>query len=425
MSKIKMRCITCGKWFQSANAKEVTCPECVQKAKKDKLASKAAPSAAQKIAGQGTPGTGSQAHPTTLPPRPKPATSAGHWFDSVSDVKISEPDPPQRPKLPPSPARESHGGAGNRAPGGYRDEHAPGGYRGAGGYRDEHAGSGGYRGPGAYHNAPLSGSIGQRPRQSGAGGPQMRDQRPGGPRVSTYRAGGPRGNRPMGRPKTLPTPKPKREKIPPPEPFKPTPEQIAQVEARYLELAATGEFDGIRTQIAQEITIPKKAVKHIIKELREREHIPSWWESQTYKGDSEEKEKIKIAYEPYLPVPPVGVHRKLADELDLKPGLVYQAIKAIRTDLNLPQYNDPTFHEDEFAEIQRKAREVREAREAAKAALAASNSAASPESAQVQVLTAESENGETPVPDATNSVEAPNTPLPATEDEREENAEQA
>ncbi len=134
MSKIKMRCITCGKWFQSANAKEVTCPECVQKARKDKLASKAAPPAAPKTPGQGLPGTGSLGHPATLPPKPKPAASSSRWFDSLNDVKVSEPEPPtQRPKSPPSPApRETYGGPGTRGPGTYRDDQAPGssGYRG-------------------------------------------------------------------------------------------------------------------------------------------------------------------------------------------------------------------------------------------------------------------------------------------------------
>jgi len=163
----------------------------------------------------------------------------------------------------------------------------------------------------------------------------------------------------------------KKEKIPPPEPFKPTSEQITQVEERYKELAIPSEFDGIRSQIAQELSIPKKAVKQIVKNLRERESIPSWWETQTYKGDNEEKEKIQTAYQPYLPIPPVGVHRKIADELDLKPGIVYQAIKTIRSELNLPPYNDPELHVEEFEEIKRKAREAREAREAAKAALAA------------------------------------------------------
>ncbi|MGH2509314.1 MAG: hypothetical protein ACRDHZ_18200, partial [Ktedonobacteraceae bacterium] len=296
MSKIKMRCITCGKWFQSANAKEVTCPECVQKAKKDKMALKAAPPATSKISGQNMSGPGSQAHPV-VPPKPKPATSS-HWFDSVSDVKISEPDPPPRPKLPPSPTREPYGGQGHRGPNTYRDERTPGNNRGPSSYRDERSAgpnANNYRGPSAYHNAPLSGSIAggigqQRPRQPGTGGAPTRGARPAGPRVDTYRTGAPRvgiprGGRPTGRPKPIATPKPKREKIPPPEPFHPTPEQIAQVEARYLELAAPSEFDGIRSQIAQELTIPKKAVKNIIKELREREHIQSWWEAQTYKGD--------------------------------------------------------------------------------------------------------------------------------------------
>jgi hypothetical protein len=104
------------------------------------------------------------------------------------------------------------------------------------------------------------------------------------------------------------------------------------------------EFDGIRTQISKELGIPKTAVKKIIKEYRERNEIPSWWEIQTYKGSEEELAKIKALYEPYLPLPPIGVHKQIAEELSLKPGEVYQAIKAIRLQMNLPQYNDPALH---------------------------------------------------------------------------------
>lgn len=403
MSKIKMRCTTCGKWFQSANAKEVTCPECAQKARKDKLASKAVPPAAQKTPGQGLPSTGNSVRPAAIPPKQKPASSGtSHWFDSLNDVKVSEPDPPQHPKLPPSPAiRETHGGPINRGPVTHHDERAQGGYRGPASYRDErgpnpggnnyrssgpyrdergHDAGSGYRGPGAYRNAPLSGSIvggiSQRPRQPMEGGAPAgppRGPRPGGGehRIDRYHVGAKR-EKPVAqkKPRPVSAPKPKREKIPPPEPFKPTPEQITQVETLYLELSAQGEFDGIRSQISQQLSVPKKAVKQIVKTLREREHIPSWWETQTYKGDTEEKEKIQAAYHPYLPIPPVGVHRLIADELDLKPGTVYQAIKTIRLEQNLPQYNDPTFHVAEFEEIKRKARESREVREAAIAAQA-------------------------------------------------------
>src|SRR2546421_1175436 len=155
-----------------------------------------------------------------------------------------------------------------------------------------------------------------------------------------YRSEGKKGGKPTKAkvPKPPTPPKPKREKIPPPAPFTPTTEQIAQVEGRYLELAVPTEFDGIRTQIAQELGIPKKAIKKIVKDLRESQSIPSWWELQTYKGSSEELEKIRAAYVPYLPLPSIGVHKTIAEELTLNPGDVYQAIKAIRLEMNLPQY---------------------------------------------------------------------------------------
>ncbi len=308
-------------------------------------------------------------------------------------MKVSEPEPPaQRPIPSSSPAPHD---AGTRGPGGYRDRdernnagpggyRGPGSYRGPGNYRDErNAGPGNYRGPGSYHNVPLTGSIvggisSQRPRQPMEGTAPGRGPRPGGSAPGDrYRGGERKGGRPVAprKPKASPAPRPRKEKIPPPEPFKPTPEQITQVEIRYRELAIPAEFDGIRTQIAQELSIPKKAVKQIVKALRDRESIPSWWETQTYKGDNEEKEKILAAYQPYLPVPPVGVHRKIADELDLKPGTIYQAIKMIRSELNLPAYNDPELHASEFEEIKRKAREAREAREAARAAQVAAQEA--------------------------------------------------
>jgi hypothetical protein len=179
----------------------------------------------------------------------------------------------------------------------------------------------------------------------GGGGPGRgpyteRTPRPGGPREGVA---GP--HKPKNRPVRPPAPpKPKRDKIPPPEPFTATAEQVTQVETRYTELASPTEFDGIRTQIARELNIPKKAVKKIIKELRDRQSIPSWWEIQTYKGTSEELDKIKATYEPLLPIPPVGVHKIIAEQLSLKPGTIYQAIKAIRLEMNLPQYNDPVLH---------------------------------------------------------------------------------
>src|SRR5258708_9739343 len=375
MSKIKIRCNPCGKWFQSANAKEVTCPDCKQKAKKEKLMAKSAPQTGRPLE-QGAPGQpGGPASRPVPPPPAKPASSgSSHLPDSQNDVKVAQPDQP-RPKLPSSPTpRANRGepdrgyrgagssrderGQGNyreeRRPGSYRDERGPGGYRdnrGRGGYRDERgqSSSGGYRNPAPYR---VGGGMGipdtaePRPRQPMTGGPTR------GPRPAEQGEGRPDRPRHSGKPgapkaktpKPQAPPKPKREKIPPPEPFAPTAEQIAQVEARYAELAVPAEFDGIRTQISKELIIPKPAVKKIVKEYREKQHIPSWWETQTYKGDSEEFEKIKAAYEPHLPLPAIGVHKQIAEQLSLKPSLGYQAIKAIRLEMTLPQFNDPPLH---------------------------------------------------------------------------------
>jgi len=216
-------------------------------------------------------------------------------------------------------------------------------------------------------------------------GPQ--GQRPGGP--SEQRPEGRKGPRPVKEKKPATPPKPKREKIPPPTPFVPTPEQVAQIEARYQELATPQEFDGIRTQISKELSIPKKAVKKVIQEFRERNQIPSWWEVQTYKGDSEELEKIKAAYEPHLPVPAIGIHKKIAEELGLKAGEVYQAIKAIRLEMNLPQFNDPALHAEELAaknnqEASKQQAETGETSEAGQA-----------ETGQVSETSEASETGET------------------------------
>jgi len=356
MSKTKIRCNTCGKWFQSANAKEVTCPDCLQKARKEKMAAKAAPPSAGKTA----PGTEAQARSVPPPPKPKPAAGGtSHWLDTQGDVKVAQPDQSTRPKIPSSPAPRDNRGAPERdrgsyqstGPGGYRDrdERGPGG---PGGYREgNYRSPGGYRGPAPYR---VGGGMGipdtdtQRPRQPmpGPGGP--RGPRPSGP--GEQRPDKRRDDKPADqkqktpKPKPVTPPKPKREKIPPPAPFKPTEEQIAQVEARYQELAVPTEFDGIRTQISKELGIPKTAVKKIIKDFREKQDIPSWWDLQTFKGNEEELAKIKEAYIPHLPLPPVGIHKQFAEALSLKPGDVYQAIKTIRLEMNLPQYNDPALH---------------------------------------------------------------------------------
>jgi hypothetical protein len=116
------------------------------------------------------------------------------------------------------------------------------------------------------------------------------------------------------------------------------------IEIRYQELAQPVEFDGIRTRIAAELGIPKAAVKRTVADLRKRLQLPSWWELQSYTGSAADLERIRAAYLPYLPVPDVGVHKQLATQLGLDSGIVYQAIRRIRAEMRLPQYNPPEAH---------------------------------------------------------------------------------
>jgi hypothetical protein len=124
-----------------------------------------------------------------------------------------------------------------------------------------------------------------------------------------------------------------------PAPFTLTDELRQRIETRYLELANPAEFDGIRTQIAAELGIPKPVVRTVVREVRRRRGMLSWWEAQGFSGSSGDLERIKAAYTPYLPLPPVGIHREIAESLGLEPRAVYRGIHKIRAHMGLPQYN--------------------------------------------------------------------------------------
>jgi hypothetical protein len=123
-----------------------------------------------------------------------------------------------------------------------------------------------------------------------------------------------------------------------------TDELRLRIEERYIELAQPTEFDGIRTQIAADLGIPKHLVKRTVLDLRKRKQMPSWWELQAFTGPRADLERIREAYVPQLPLPPVGIHKKIAADLGLEPLTVYHAIKRIRAEMQLPQYNAPELH---------------------------------------------------------------------------------
>jgi hypothetical protein len=186
----------------------------------------------------------------------------------------------------------------------------------------------------------------------GAGAPSREAERRSAPAAAGRAGAGEKGHQPPAgakapkQPKAAKAPKP-REPRPQTPPFELNDELRARIEARYLELAQPVEFDGIRSQIATELSIPKVAVKRAVLDLRARMQLPSWWDLRAYTGSEEDLARIRAAYEPLLPVPEVGVHKRLAAELNLSAMEVYQGIRRIRAEMRLPQYNPPELHAGE------------------------------------------------------------------------------
>ena len=322
MSKIKIRCSQCNKSFKSTNPKQQICPECEEKARRERAAKSKGLSSAVTT-------------PAPMPKRivpPKPAANLTptstqpkqHWLDQQQDVKIAAPESTPAARLP---RLEVHERGARPA---------------------QITGANTPRPGGKIHStfSPLQrqASHEKYPDQKGTvtTGASIADHTATRKPDHTKKGEGRRATK-DGKP-TSSAAKPKREPRPPTPPFAPTPEQITAIEQRYFELAQPGEFDGIRTQISKDLGIPKSAVKRIVSTLRERQGIPSWWDLQSYHGSPEDMEKVRAAYLPFLPLPPVGVHKQIAELLSIAPGAVYQAIKVIRTELSLPPFNPPEDH---------------------------------------------------------------------------------
>jgi hypothetical protein len=278
--KVKMRCARCGRPFKSSSAKQTLCDSCESKARAERAASKA----------------------TSLKPATKPAAVA-------QAPKIVGPGAAilgVAPTLTDTTAPASESGRANGSTFGERsarpERDAPGQAK-----RD------------VAHNQHPSHAAQSKPEAGGQAS-----------RTHTQKQ--------QNEQKSL-----KQQKAPTPA-VELTDALRLRIEQRYIELAQPTEFDGIRTQIAADLGIPKHIVKRTVLDLRTRKQMPSWWELQAFTGPRADLERIRAAYVPHLPLPPVGIHKKIAADLGLEPLTVYHAIKRIRAEMQLPQYNSPELH---------------------------------------------------------------------------------
>lgn len=294
--KAKMRCARCHKPFRASSAKQTLCAECEAKERRARATSKASPvtpTAAAPVAKPKIVGPGANILVPGLVPPPPPAASA--------------------PSTPPAARRPEY------APDRDRD------------HEHQRAQVAAQAQPGQSYPRPQPRPYPQQPPHGayyggrGAQGRPPSQQRPGQPRP----------------------PAPSRPKREPAPVISLTPELRERIETRYRELADPVEFDGIRTRIATELAVPKSLVKKAVLELRQRDQMPSWWELQGFHGSDEELGRIRAAYAPHLPLPAVGIHKQIAADLGLDAGGVYQAIRRIRAEMHLPQFNPPDAHATE------------------------------------------------------------------------------
>ncbi len=296
--KVKMKCPRCHKMFRPSRAKQNFCDECSAKERAARAAAKAAPVKVAPVA----------------PIKPLKITGPG------ANILVPGLAPTAGLTDPPAPESGLFGAAARR------QEEAE---------RRSAANPSAPTGPKPSPSAPSA----EHANQAATGGvttPKVKPERPAKP---TKVEKPPR------------APRPPREPRPEPQPFQLSAEQRTQVEARYLELAQPIEFDGIRSQIATELGLPKSVVKKAVSDLRASMQLPSWWDLQAFTGAPADLERIRVAYLPLLPTPEIGAHKQIAEALGIDPRQVYQGIRRIRAEMRLPQYNPPDAHPESAAQF--------------------------------------------------------------------------
>lgn len=346
------QCTKCGEVFETKNPKRVICPNCLY----PEGTVTPRPAGPQQ-------GYGQQQHPG--------AVSYGGG----------------RPQQGYGQGRPGGGGGygGQGRPGGGYGQGRPGGGGGYGqgrpqqGYGQGRPG-GGYGGqgrPGGGYGGPRPGGPGGRPGGYGPprGGP---GGRPGGGRPGGFGGGRP-GGRPggfggrpgggRGGPKKLLVNK----------------EQLAEIEKLYKAALPLPNPD-IHEVIGEKIDLAPSKVFFGINLVREKMRLPKLeYPKRKLAVTPEQLMAIETLYEPYLPLPPLGIHKIIAKQLKLDEWRVHVAIGLIRKNRNLARWNeDRDDLPPEMKKAQEEARIKREEEAAAKAEAKAAEAAAKASAAETK-----------------------------------------
>ncbi len=337
------QCSKCGEVFETKNPKRVICPNCLYP--------------------EGTVPAGRPAGPATYQqPQQRPYQPQGGGYGNAPNYGGGGGYGQQGPR--------PQGGGYGQQQGGYAPRPQGGGYgqqgygprpQGprpqGGGYGPRPQGGprpgGGFGGP-----RPQGGGYGPRPqggpRPGGFGGP-----RPGGPRPGGFgpRPGGPRPGG-FGGPRA-----PKKLLV--------TKEQLIDIERLYKNALPLPNPD-IHEVIGEQINLAPSKVFFGINLVREKMRLPKLeYPKRKLAVSPEQLMAIETLYEPYLPLPPLGIHKIISKQLRMDEWRVHVAIGLVRKNRNLNRWNEE--RDDlppEMKEAQLKSREEREKAEKEKAAAA-------------------------------------------------------
>jgi hypothetical protein len=150
-----------------------------------------------------------------------------------------------------------------------------------------------------------------------------------------------------------------------------TKEQLIEIERIYKTALPLPNPD-IHEVIGEQINLAPSKVFFGINLVREKMKLPKLeYPKRKLAVTPEQLMAIETLYEPYLPLPPLGIHKIIAKQLRMDEWRVHVAIGLIRKNRNLARWNED--REDlppEMKEAQRKARKEAEKEQAEKQAQA-------------------------------------------------------
>jgi hypothetical protein len=118
------------------------------------------------------------------------------------------------------------------------------------------------------------------------------------------------------------------------------PEILAEIEKRYRACLPLPNPD-FHTVVGEELNMDPMKVFFGINLIRQKMNLPKVdLPKRPLAVSSDQLQAIQMLYEPYLPTPPIGIHKIVAKQLRIDEWRVHVAIKLIRKSRNLPQWNE-------------------------------------------------------------------------------------